>query len=144
MFSSIAPGLAGACVRVLEGTVGVRESVAAEQFTIVTSKTPEQIRAAGLRAIEAGKRFMTSTPKEGAVTDDGIQYIVSGPGGLIQQMLINVGWTEVENGLRVTLEAPSYLTTRQSILFIPVTPKRAPALGSLKRFASSLKAELSS
>jgi len=124
--------------------MAVREKVAAEGFTITTSKTPEEIRAAGQRAIEAGKRFLTSSIKEGAVAGSTIQYVVRGPGGLLQWMLINVSWKDGDGGRRVTLAAPKYLTTRQRIMFIPVTPKRAPALGSLKRFAASLKIDLGS
>lgn len=122
--------------------MGVRDKVAAEEFTILTDKTPEQIRVAGQHAIEAGRRFMTSTIKEKNVTDSMIQYVIYGPGGIMQHMLVNLAWTETGDQRKVTLEAPSFLTTRSTFLFIPLTPKRAPALGSLKRFASALKTEL--
>lgn len=122
--------------------MGVREKIAAEEFTLTTSKSPTEIRDAGQRALESGKRFLTSSLKEGASEDSLIQYIASGPGGIIKQMLINVSWQDTPSGRQVTLKVPSYTTLRSTILFIPVSPKRAPALGSLRKFAASLKAEL--
>jgi len=123
--------------------MGVQEKVAAEEFSIMTSKKPHEIRAAGQRAIESGRRFLTSTVKEGVVTDSTVQYGITGPGGMVRQMEIKVSWQETALGMRrVTLEVPNYLTVRETIMFIPVSPKRAPALGSLKKFSETLRRSL--
>jgi hypothetical protein len=121
----------------------LQERVNAEQFTIGTTATAETIRNAGLRAIDASKRLMTSTVKEQSVEPGRISYVIKGPGGLVTQMSIIVSWQDTTNGHRnVTLKVGKYLTTRQTVIFIPVTPRRAPALGSLRRFSEVLRSTL--
>ncbi|GAB3659270.1 hypothetical protein GCM10027589_20300 [Actinocorallia lasiicapitis] len=123
--------------------MGVQEKVAQEEFSFVTTKSPEEIKAAGRKAVESGKRFLTNTVREGRVTESSVHYAVSGPGGLVEQMKIRLSWrSEGEGKWRVSLEVPDYLTVRETYMFIPLSPRRAPALGSLRRFSASLRAEL--
>lgn len=122
----------------------VQEKVAQVAFTQATGLSPEQIREAGLRSLEAGKRFMNTTITENAVEGSSIRYLAKGPGGFVKQMAMVVRWTEDGNGRRtVRFSIDDYLTLQSKFLvFIPVGPKRVPALPSAQRFAEALRAEL--
>jgi hypothetical protein len=123
--------------------MSAQDRVAAHEFAVETKKDAAAIREAGTHAVEAGRRFLTNTIKEAASRGSMTQYLIKGPGGIVQQMLINVRWRDLGNGRRsVTLEVPSFLTTRPTFMFIPIGPKSVPAMGSLKRFSAALRAEL--
>src|SRR5690349_10259906 len=122
----------------------VSEKVRMTSFSVETGLNPEEIRQAGLRSIEAGKRLMTSTIKEDQVASDGIRYVIKGPGGLSTQMSFVVSWQDVGGGRRkVSFQIGRYTTSRPVVMgFIPAGPKSAPALRSAQRFAESLRVEL--
>lgn len=121
-----------------------REKVTMEEFTIDTRLDPEAIREVGRRAAGAGTRFMTSTVVEHVVADSVISYVINGPGGFVRQMELAVGWEELGDGKRrVTLEVGEFMTDQMKIAFIPIWPKSVTAMGSLKRFATRLRRELS-
>jgi hypothetical protein len=122
----------------------LRDRVAQAEFEVETGLDPAEIRAAGLRAAEAGKRFMNNTVSEDEVTDSGIRYVIKGPGGIVKQMTVIVHWSEIDEGRRrVTLSIPSFTTLQPTILgFIPSGPKNAPALKSGQRFSEALRVEL--
>lgn len=114
-------------------------------FTMETGLSPDEIRAAGARSIEAGKRLMNNTIKEDEVAGNGIRYVVKGPGGLVKQMSMVVSWNEQAAGRRrVDLKVGTYTTSRPTMFgFIPAGPKSVPALKSAQRFVESLRIELS-
>jgi len=121
----------------------VDEKVRAQAFTVSTDLSPEQLREAGQRAIAVSKRAMTSAVHEDRVSDHAISYKVKGPGGLVTQMAFAVTWDDNDDGTRkVSLKIGEYMTARTTVLFIPVTPKRVPALGSLERFSAQLRQDL--
>jgi hypothetical protein len=122
----------------------VQEKVAQVAFAQETGLSPEQIREAGLRSLEAGRRFMNTTITESAVDASSIRYLAKGPGGFVKQMAMLVRWTETGNGRRtVHFSIGDYLTMQSKFLmFIPAGPKRIPALPSAQRFAEALRAEL--
>jgi hypothetical protein len=124
--------------------VGIREKVSAIHFETETGLSPEQIREAGRRSMEAGRRFMNSTISEtgGAAEIQG--YVIKGPGGLKQQLAMTVSWEEIGQGRRrVSFEVGDFMTSQQTIMFIPIAPKTAPGLTSARRFAEALREELS-
>jgi hypothetical protein len=72
-----------------------------------------------------------------------VKYEVVGPGGLVTQMIFGVSWIPDASGSRaVTIGHEKFLTTRQTLYFIPIAPKRAPAFASYERFAAALRREL--
>lgn len=124
--------------------MAVQEKVSAIEFTEETGLAPAEIREAGRRAAEAGRRFMTSTISEAASGDSSISYVAKGPGGVVKQMAMRVRWEELGGGRRrVHFSVDDYITIQQKMfMFIPVGPKQAPALGSASRFVEVLRAEL--
>lgn len=123
----------------------LRTQVQAHEFTITTGASPDDIRRAGSRACEAGKRSMQSSVKEVAVAADRIQYEIKGPGGLVRQMQVALRIAPVDGTRRqVSLTVGDFLTMRPVMFgFIPSGPKRAPAMKSLERFSARLRQELS-
>ena len=123
----------------------VQEKVSQQEFTIDTALSPEDIREAAQRAAEAGTRFLESTVHEAGVADSVIGYVIMGPGGFAEQMELAVGWEDVGEGRRrVTLEVGDFGTSRWVFWgFIPIGPKPATGMGSLKRFSERLRKELS-
>jgi hypothetical protein len=60
-----------------------------------------------------------------------------------RSMTIVVTWAPTERGQRVELSVDDYVVSQQTIFaFIPIAPKRVPALPPLERFAQLLKAGL--
>ena len=47
-----------------------------------------------------------------------------------------------EGTLKVRLETGAFITSRQTVMWIPVSPKSGPGLGSLERFSRFVKSEL--
>lgn len=125
--------------------MNAREKVSLQEFTIDTNLDPEAIREAAQRAAEAGMRFLKSTVHEAGVADSVIGYVIAGPGGFVEQMELAVGWEDVGEGRRrVTLEVGDFGTSRWVLWgFIPIGPKSATGMGSLKRFSERLRKELS-
>ena len=122
--------------------MNAREKVSAQEFSVDTALDPEAIREAGRRATEAGTRFLQNTIREYAVEDSAIGYVITGPGGFVQQMDLAVGWEDLFDGKRrVTLEVGEFLTEQTKIYFIPIGPKSAVAMGSLKLFSARLRKE---
>ena len=75
---------------------------------------------------------MTSTISEAGVSTNRIDYVIKGPGGVMKHMSFSVSWQETTPGRRrVQMKTGQFLTTRSTVLFVPVTPKSAPALGSV-------------
>lgn len=123
--------------------MGVEDRVQAQQFKVRTALSPEQLREAGNRAMAVSKRALTSAVHEQQVDSDGISYEIKGPGGLVTQMSFRVTWRDTEDGDReVALVVGKYVTARTTVMFIPVSPKRVPALGSLERFSAQLRSDL--
>lgn len=122
----------------------VDDKVRMAEFKAETGLDAAAIRQAGLRSIDAGKRAMTSTIREDQVSDNGIRYVVKGPGGVVKQMTFTVTWKDTGNDRRtVQFRIGQYLTSAPTILgFIPAGPKAVPALRSAQRFAESLRVEL--
>ena len=86
---------------------------------------------------------MTSNISEAGVSANRIDYVIKGPGGIMQQMAFRVGLEQTPSGRRrVQMKVGEYMTTRQTVLFVPVTPKSVTALVSVKRFAEALQREL--
>lgn len=125
--------------------MSAREKVSTQEFTIETDLDPQGIREAAQRAAEAGTRFLESTVHEAGVADSVIGYSITGPGGFVEQMELAVGWEDVGEGRRrVTLEVGDFGTSRWVLWgFIPIGPKAATGMGSLKRFSERLRKELS-
>jgi hypothetical protein len=123
--------------------VAVEDDVAAVAFTAETELGPEAIRAAGRRAAEAARRYLRTTISEVRATGAGIRYLAQGPGGLERQMALRVAWEEIGGGRRrVHLTIGDYLVERSRVLGIPFGRASVPALGSARRFAEALRAEL--
>lgn len=121
----------------------VHDEVNALQFTVTTEMSPEQFREAGQAAITAAKKSILQKVNETSVGHDSITYDIKGPGNLVSQMKFRVTWTpENERVHRVSLSVIDYITTRTTVMFIPITPKSAPALGSLRRFSDELRRQL--
>jgi len=122
----------------------VQDKVAAIEFTQETRLDAAGIRAAGQRALEAGRRFMTSTISEAGSNATSIKYVAKGPGGFVEQMAMILRWEEIGDGRRrVHFSVGDYLTMQSKVfMFIPAGPKTAPALKSAQRFAEALQAEL--
>lgn len=120
------------------------EKLAKVGFVEETKLSDTQIREAGARAIEAGRRFMASSIKETSLGDQRIDYSIVGPGGIVTQMTFSVTWADKDDSLReVTLTHYEYLTMQPKIYhFIPTGSKQAPALVSYQRFADALRREL--
>lgn len=115
----------------------------AVEFTIDTWMDPRRIREAGWRAMEAGRRFMNNTINEASVVQDGITYVIRGPGNILDQMTFVVMWSELEDGnRRLQLSVSKFLTVQSTFAMIPVTPKSVVALESIRRFGESLLCEL--
>ncbi|MGY1822026.1 hypothetical protein [Geodermatophilus sp. SYSU D00079] len=123
--------------------VALEDDVAAVAFTAETALGPELIRAAGRRAAEAARRYLRTTISEVRATTSGIRYLAQGPGGFERQMALRVAWEEVGGGRRrVHLTVGDYLVERSRVLGVPVGRASVPALGSARRFAEALRAEL--
>ena len=121
-----------------------REKVTLQEFTMDTGLDPESIRQACGRAAEAGTQFLQSTVHEAGAVDSVIGYVITGPGGFVEQMELAVGWEEIaEERRRVTLEVGGFIIEQIKIYYIPVGSKSPVAMGSLKRFSARLRKELS-
>ena len=126
----------------------LQEKVSLQEFTVDTTLSPEAIREACGRAAEAGTRFMDKKVVEHGISESAIGYVINSAGGLFSTELMElaVGWEELENGKRrVTLEVGDDFATTRWVLggFIPIGPKSAAGMGSLKRFSDRLRKELS-
>jgi len=123
--------------------MSVRTKIERYEFSVETRLGPGEIRAAGARAVEAGRRFLTNTISEQQVRDEGISYLVRGPGNIVKQMAMAVSWSPLAGGRhRVSLSVGDFLTVRPTFLFIPIGPRTVPAFGSLKRFSQAFQEEL--
>ena len=121
----------------------VDEKIASNAFSVITSLDPAAIRAAGSRAGDSAKSFLKSSVREASTGPSFAKYVIKGPGGLVTQMELTVRWQDSDDGTRqVRLEIGQYLTVRQTFMFIPLTPKQAPALSSLRTFSTRLREEL--
>lgn len=122
----------------------VREKVSAIEFIQETGRNDQEIRAAGQRAIEAGKRFISNGITENVVEPSAISYVIKGPGGLVTQMAMRVTWDDLGQGRRrVQFSVGDFVTAQSRVMmFIPLGPKSVPALTSARRFAEALRAEL--
>ena len=121
----------------------VHDKVNATEFNVETGLDDAGIRRAGQLALEAGKRFMTNTISEAGVSANRIDYAIKGPGNVMKQMTFSVTWRETTPGRRrVQMKMGEFLTTRTTVFFVPVTPKSAPALGSVQRFSETMQREL--
>ncbi len=120
---------------------GVAEKIAAQEFTIATTKSPAEIQAAVEEAAQVGTRFMQTTLKVQLGVDSAV---LVAEGGFREQLRVLLDWSVDEDGGRrqVTLRTANYLTTQSKYMFIPVGPKTAPALDSLTRFSHHLQTEL--
>lgn len=104
----------------------------------VTHAAPETIRAAGIRAAEAGKRFGQRVD-EVAIVGDQIRYKIKGPGGLVTQANFTVAWAPANGGGHlVALHLGTYLTVKGGMF----TPKKVPAIKPLESFIASIRADL--
>ena len=120
-----------------------RERVAAHEFSVTTSKHEADIRAAGERAIIAGKRTLSNTISVAGQSANRIDYVIKGPGNIVTQMAFSVRWTADGDPREVTLTVGDFMTGQQRIFLIPVAPKSIPALTSLQRFSAELRSQLS-
>lgn len=124
--------------------MSAREKVSQQEFTIDTTLSPEDIREACGRAAEAGTQFLQSTVHEAGVVDSVIGYVITGPGGFVELMDLAVGWEEIGEGRwRVTLEVGDFGTEQWKVFYIPIGPKSATGMRSLKQFSARLRKELS-
>lgn len=123
--------------------MAIRDKVAAIEFVIETNLSPGDIREAGQRSLEAGRRFMNSTISESAAGAAAQNYVIKGPGGFVSQMALRVSWDEPVGGRRrVQFEVGDFITSQSTVMFIPLGPKTAPGLTSARRFAEALRQEL--
>ncbi|MGK5110406.1 hypothetical protein [Geodermatophilus sp. CPCC 205506] len=123
--------------------MAVQDDVAAVAFAVETELGPAQIRAAGRRAAEAGRRYMRTTISESHATRSGVRYLAYGPGGFVRQMALRVSWEEAGAGRRrVWLSVGDHLVERARLLGIPLGRATVPALWSARRFAAALRSEL--
>ena len=122
----------------------IHDRVRASDFTVSTQLSPEQIRAAGARAAESGKRVLNNTVSERSALVSGVEYQIKSPGGLVTQLRASLTWSEpgTDGSRSVTLSVGDILTTRATVMLIPITPKMAPARVSYERFAHALRAAL--
>lgn len=120
----------------------VHDKVNATQFTVETGLNDEQIRVAGHRGIEAAKRFMGSGIQEDQFGPGRIDYSVKGPGKVMRLMRFTVTWHGTGDRRTVQMKIIDFTTTQSTVMFIPVSPKSAPALTSVQRFAEVFKREL--
>ena len=125
----------------------LQEKVSLQEFTVDTTLSLEAIREACGRAAEAGTRFLESKVVEHGVSDSVIGYVINSSGGLFSTQLMEfaVGWEEIGEGRRrVTLEVGDFGTSRWVLWgFIPIGPKTATGMNSLKRFSARLRKEIS-
>jgi hypothetical protein len=122
----------------------IHDRVRANDFTLSTRLSPEQIRAAGARAAASGKRFLNNTITEKSASASGVEYQIKGPGNLVTQLGASLTWSApgTDGSRTVRLETGTILTTRTTVMFIPVTPRMAPARVSYERFVAALRDEL--
>lgn len=125
--------------------MGFRETkVAPLEFDVVTSMAHDDIQVLADLAAEQSARVLNSSVKPGKVTPSLLEYVVEGPGGLVTQMVFGLHLASDDAGKsRVRLEVGDFRTTRPAIFgLIPVGPKSAPALESLKKFVTFLQPRL--
>ncbi|MGK5173617.1 hypothetical protein [Geodermatophilus sp. CPCC 205761] len=123
--------------------MAVQDDVAAVAFAVETELGPAQIREAGRRAAEAGRRYMRTTISESHATRSGVRYVAYGPGGFVRQMALQVSWEEAGAvRRRVWLSVGDHLVERARLLGIPLGRATVPALWSARRFAAALRSEL--
>ncbi|MGY1635469.1 hypothetical protein ACI78V_02305 [Geodermatophilus sp. SYSU D00742] len=123
--------------------MAVEDDVAAVAFTVETQLGPAEIRAAGRRAAEAGRRYLRTTISETRATGSLVRYVAQGPGGFERQMALQVAWEEIGGGRRrVHLTVGDHLVERSRVLGVPVGRASVPALESARRFAAALRVEL--
>lgn len=119
------------------------ERVALAQFTLTTHADEDRLRQVVRSAIEVAKRSMQSSVRE-TESGPGFQnFAVVGPGGFVTQLKFALRWEPAGEGTyRVRLQTGAFTTSRQTFMFIPVSPKSVPGLGSLERFSKFVKSEL--
>lgn len=122
----------------------LREKVNSREFTITTTQTPEQIQQTGARCAAAEKRTMGSSVREVNVGPAHISYEIKGPGGLKTFMDMTLDIQDEGAARKVSFEIGEFVFTRPTMFFIPIGPATTPAMKTLDRFASRLRAELSS
>jgi hypothetical protein len=119
------------------------ERVPLAQFTVTTHADEARIRDVASRGMEVAKRALQSSVRE-TESGTGFQnYSVVGPGGFVTQLKFALRWEPSGEGTqRVKLDTGAFITSRQTFIFIPVSPKSVPGLGSLERFSKFVKSEL--
>jgi hypothetical protein len=119
------------------------ERVELAQFSVTTDADEARILEVASRAMAVAKRSMQSSMKV-KVSGPGYQtYSIVGPGGFVEQVQLQLKWEPAGEGTnRVKLVTGSYLTSRQTFMFIPISAKMVPGLGSLERFSKFVKSEL--
>ncbi len=107
------------------------------EFVVVTKLDDDEIVNAGKRAIEASKGVLGNGVKQTAATPNSVRYSVVSMLGIKNQADVMMSWRALGSDEReVTLSVDRYLTAQPSILFIPLSPKSAPALSILTKFSA--------
>jgi len=122
-----------------EGDVGVVGGVDGLEWSVETALDPQEIRAAGRRALSGG-------PHDGAVREDlanagSVSYAVVDPDSLATQMTVVVSWHELGAGRRrVTLSVRGHVVRRTRLLgVLPVGRPEVPAEEPARSFSAALR-----
>ena len=120
--------------------MSVGDRVAAQEFEIETTKTPDEIRAACAEAAKAVRVFRIV--KDSIEQGRAVYYVTSGRGTQSIAAIV-VSWHESADGRNtVTLRIPEYRMTRYWIVFIP-GPKVFVGISAVAAFSAGLRRELS-
>lgn len=110
-------------------------------FEVITTRTPEQVAQAAADAAEiasTGGPKITLTRVSANQFDGVVRNFVR-----VQHASFTATIEPREPGQsRVRLDIGDYLRTRDTVLFIPVTPWTAPAYNTLKTFSEYLRGKL--
>lgn len=119
------------------------ERVKLAEFTVTTHANDDRIRDVARAGTQVAKRSMQSSMKEKGSGPGTVIYSIVGLGGFVEQAQVALKWEEVGDGTtRVKLVTGSFMTSRQTFMFIPLTPKMVPGLASLERFSKYVRSEL--
>lgn len=122
----------------------IDDKIQATKFVVKTSKSFDQIRAAGLAAATAASGGFTKVLENHVDTDASIGYTVK-RGGFLDVMSFGLVFstTSDESTNTVLLLPGQYLTSQATFLFIPLGPKAAVGYAPLKKFSDHVRASLS-
>jgi hypothetical protein len=118
----------------------IDEKIAATAFSKPTSKTFQEVRDAGQRAIKASNGSITTTSEARTVEGSKISYNVKRIGALnVMDFEVSYAEDPSNGGAIVTLQPGGYITSQSKMFLIPIGPKDAAGYGVLRKFSQKLQ-----